>query len=302
MRIEKAIFSGEFDFAIMGLGYESRAVNVLENFERVPTTIYALGYSNNTNVLFYEGNEKKYLERDATLIKGSDQEVLVGFEKCLKEKVDGAPLNILLDITVMTRHRMGCVIVELLENLPKNSTVTVLYSLSTYVSPPTESTPIKIVDELCSGMSGEMGDLSLPVSLLIGLGYEPDKALGVCGLLDAEETFVFVPHGIDKKFEEDVKSNNEELLVNLPASNQFSYDVIDPYNTYISLKALLLDLVHFSRPLIVPLGPKIITALSVILAFEFDKKIPVWRVSSEHTERPTERPASDELIKFTFSI
>ncbi|MGD6737958.1 hypothetical protein ACP5PY_17240 [Photobacterium leiognathi subsp. mandapamensis] len=149
-----------------------------------------------------------------------------------------------------------------------------------------------IIDEL----SGDLGNLSMPTSIVFGLGYEEHKALGVYNYYDADYSYAFIPNNPYTEFEPLVRKNNAPLLDVISERNTFVYDVTDPYSTYVNLKSLLLNLTDVSRTILVPLGPKIFAAIGVILGKELYPKLPVWRVSSLHTEKPVERTAQKDVI------
>ncbi len=112
----------------------------------------------------------------------------------------------------------------------------------------------------------------------------------------------FIPESRVRDFELDVRENNETLIESILPKNVFKYNVSDPVNTYLDIKLLVQTLSEFSRPLLIPLGPKILSAMCVLVAEEFSYEVPVWRVSSEHTELPVDRAATGEEITFTVSL
>ena len=302
MKIIKNPYLDHFDVGIFGLGYESRSTSAFNKHHSDIEKCITLGYESHLDSLFYPSNKKVYEKNEVATFEGSDETVLGKFKNFIDSNVINKEARVILDITVMSRHRLAVVIDTLLCSLRKGSSLTVVYSISDYVAPPKDTTPIKKVSEISSDFCGVLGDLSLPTSLVIGLGYEKNKALGLSNYIDAGSEFIFIPRSPNKKFEKMVKTNNSELLDLIPRKNIFYYDVFSPYSTYLDLRSLLISLSDHSRPLLVPLGPKILAALSVVLGREMHPLIPVWRVSSEHLELPTERPASGDEIAFTISI
>ncbi|PSU24682.1 hypothetical protein CTM97_19320 [Photobacterium phosphoreum] len=121
-------------------------------------------------------------------------------------------------------------------------------------------------------------------------------------LIEADINYLFIPKGTDFKFDEYVLENNTTLINETQKKNIINYPLEDPLSTYIDLKDLVLSLSSFSCPLLAPLGPKMFAAICVIISKEFDEKIPVWRVSSELTEKPMEREASGNILSLSIKI
>lgn len=302
MKILKNFGGGIFDFALFGLGFESRAVSAFDKYKEDCSKILAIGYDVHTDKFSYKQNKKIYSDSGAKLFEFGDESVIEKVGKFLSNEKNDSPIKVLLDITVMSRHRLACFICYLMDLLPEESTLSIVYSLSQYIPPPEGDTPIRRVCEISSQLGGSLGDLTLPTSVVFGLGYEKSKALGVSNYLDPGFVYTFIPKSPIPKFEDDVIKNNDDLLNLVSRDNIFYYDVCSPYSTYLSLKSLIQSLKKVSRPLLVPLGPKILAALSVFLGKEMHPYLPIWRVSSEHEEIPVDRPASGVEVKFTIQL
>jgi len=302
MKILKEFQSERFDVAIYGLGFESRSVTAYRKYCEFSKKNIILGYHVNTDKFAYQSNLQEFRHSNSIIYEPGDSEVvgiLLGeFESYCNE----GPVKVLIDITVMSRHRLALALCLLIDKLPKGSIVSVVYSLSKFVKPPVDTTPIKKVCEIVPDLSGTLGDLSLPTAVVIGLGYERNKALGVSNLLDAGFTYIFIPESPIEEFKGAVIENNKELLSTTSSDNVFYYDVRSPYTTYLALRSLILTIREHSRPLLVPLGPKILSSLSVILGKELHPELPVWRVSSDHTEVPVDRPSSGYEISYSIEL
>lgn len=302
MKIVSDLELDEIDLLVVGLGYESRSTHIYKLYGEQSETTVALGYEYHLDKLSYPANRKELEEGQVKIFEGADEFVFGDFVNYCDSIFDDEPKSVLLDITVLSRHRIAMVLDYLLCGLAEGSKISIGYSLSCYVSPPEDTTPVRKVTEIADQFGGLLGDLSKPTSLIIGLGYEKNKALGLSNYLEAGCEFVFIPKSSEKDFECDVRKNNEEFLSQVPEKNVFTYDVGSPYSTYLDLKSLLLSVSEYSRPLVVPLGPKILAAICVILGREMYPDVPVWRVSSEHMEEPVERAANGEVISFSILV
>ena len=61
MKVLKEAIWGEFDLAVYGLGYESRSTSIFSRYKESVQHSLALGYQNNTDVLFYQNNKSSFL-------------------------------------------------------------------------------------------------------------------------------------------------------------------------------------------------------------------------------------------------
>lgn len=296
MKLLKTPFIESFDIAIYGLGYETRSIAAYEKYRSIANMNVVLGYKSNQDVLNYQNNRRIFetenlLELDCEQIEGQLKRILME----LRQKVDKP--NVLIDITVMTRHRLAVSLRTILINLPEGSMVTICYNASKYVEPPNELQPVRKVGPLIKELSGELGDLSSSTAVIFGLGYEELKALGVYNYLDPDISYAFIPTSENKKFECDVRKNNKNLLGIIADQNINEYNIYSPFDLYIDLKSLVLSLNENARVIIVPLGPKILSAMSLIIGMELSPEVPVWRVSSLHSELPVDRLADREVLQ-----
>ncbi|KPZ56861.1 hypothetical protein [Pseudoalteromonas sp. P1-25] len=295
MRLLKNAMNEHFDLAIFGLGYESRSTFAYEKYKAVSTKIVVLGYKSNQHVLYYQKNKKAFESAEIIEEQCSDiTEFLIGKVDELNQ-LESA--NVMIDITVMTRHRLALVLNFLIKNLKPKINITICYIASKYVCPPSDMQPVKKVGPLIEELSGGLGNLSYSTSAIFGLGYEQSKALGIYNYLEPDSAYSFIPKSLNVEFEEDVKANNLSLLNSTPSENTYSYNVYSPYDTYIDLKSLVLSLAETSRVIIVPLGPKILSAVSLIIGLELYPDVSVWRVSSLHSEEPMDRVADREILQ-----
>ncbi|MFQ2287925.1 hypothetical protein [Aeromonas sp. s3] len=302
MIVSKEPYILNFDLAIIGLGYESRATQAYIKQKELFKDIIVIGYNKHTDVFYYNQNKALYEHDALNICEGDDIDVFNFCKNKVISLVGNSPINVFVDITVMSRHRLATIILMLIKELPNKSKITISYSPSEFIPPSEQTSPIKIIDDISHYLGSYLGDLSLPTSLILGLGYEKDKALGLCNYLDVQHTFLFSPKSSEIRFEEYVYKNNQFLIESIGNNRVFYYSVESPYTTYLDLKHMVLSLSDYSRPLLIPLGPKILSAISVIIGYELSPKLPVWRASSEHNETPQDRPPSGNQILLSLEI
>lgn len=294
MKLLKSPKVDHFDFAILGLGYESRSIFAYEKYKEIIDDCLVLGYESNQDVLFYQYNKEFY--SDTKIVESSCSNVIHNLNDEIQKinKLDNP--RVLLDITVMTRHRLSLILNFLIKNLKSGGSITICYIASKYVCPPIEMQPVKKVGPLIDELSGGLGNLSFSTTAVFGLGYEQSKALGIYNYLEPDNSFCFIPRSLNPEFESDVISNNKSLLSSIPSDQIFNYSVYSPYDIYVDMKSLVISLCETSRVVIVPLGPKILSAISLIVGVELSPFLSVWRVSSLHSEEPVDRQADREVL------
>lgn len=291
----------KYDFSIIGLGYEERSTNVFSNQRVSEKNCLVLGYSYYTDKFYYQSNKDKF---NGCMIKElDDANVEEEVVKFVREKTEGKQeVNVLIDVTVMTRHRLAVVLWTCLNLLPKGSIVRVSYSLSDFVAPPKDMSPVKEMGPIIDPLGGVPSNVGFPTSLVVSLGYEENKALGAANYIDANEVVAFIPKGEVLEFNGEVIRSNRDFLRSVSDKNRFTYDLHSPYKSYGELKSVALSLMKESRPIILPLGPKIIAALAVILGIELYPHLPIWRLSSKGAEEPVNRKASEHIVFFDYKV
>jgi hypothetical protein len=173
----------------------------------------------------------------------------------------------------------------------------VCYSVAEFSPPPTDFPPNEYIAPVASRFAGWPA-ASQPTSLVVGLGYEPHKAEGAAEFLDASEQWLFVPNSPISEFRDAVEKNNEGLVERARRSNRLvEYQVDDPAATYGQLELLVSDLSRRSNPVLLPFGPKIFFALSLLQSYEH-AQAGVWAVSSERTAPATDRRPSRCIVGF----
>lgn len=288
----------QFDIAFFGLGYEPRSTHAFGVYEDQCLRSIVFGYDYNTKVLDYQKNKDFFLQSSATVLEPSDKEFGKAIENALifPEKTI---VNVCIDITVMSRHRVALALWALLEVLPTDSTITIVYCLSKFIPPPIITPPVKNIGPIIEELNGTPSNIGLPPSLVVSLGYEEGKALGAANYIDASEIVCLIPQSKIGSFESNVIEKNKYFLKNIPKSKILKLNLHSPQTAYYDLKSIIHGVSDTSRPILLPLGPKIISALAVILGWEIYPSLPVWRVSSKEHEKPIRREASEHKVSFT---
>lgn len=161
--------------------------------------------------------------------------------------------------------------------------------------PVTEASPIATAGPVIDRFTGWSGEPELPASVIVGVGYEPDKVLGILEFLEPATVWVWVPHGKDERFLQAIMKSNDGLWDYVSPDRRIEYGVLNPYETFVRLESLCYGLVRRTRPVIVPFGPKIFALLSMLVALHWPDELSVWRVSGEQAETPHDTEAEGTI-------
>lgn len=285
----------DFDLAILASGYESRAVHVAETLSdiRVRRKV-ALGFTDRINERRKKNDQ--CLETAGFRIveaHGDDPEALAQVIAETQEEV-GEP-KILIDITSMTRAWYGGAIRYIREYAREceDLQVTFTYSPSAYTDPQPPR-PNKHVGPLPGFTSLRLP--TFPTALILGLGYEPERALGVVDFLEPAVTYAFIADpALDERFTAAAFGNNAALLKRLPAHRIIRYPMKDMAGTFELLRAVAQSVGSEYRTIVAPLGPKPL-ALAAFLAATSGIDLDVWRISPGEGGFAYDRPPLGSIL------
>ena len=293
-------FQETFDLWIATCGYETRASYIVQHHPPNSVERLVLDY-NCPGILSYDANHAIYTQEAFTFIAiDMDLEIALSkpIEEIRKQKSKGECIRVFFDVSSCSRSVMARVLLMLSKNMGACIEVTCAYALSAYNNPPTSELPSHISEPVVGDLAGWSQDLMKPPCAVIGLGFEPGRALGCIDYLEIPEVRLFMPFGPDERFMSAVKQANRTLIGEASNISLLPYDILDAQGSYERLQSLILGLLPNYRPVIIPLGPKIFAAFSIVLAIELSPRVCVWRTSAGSGSEVTDRTASGEISSF----
>lgn len=297
----ETVAAQRFDLAIVTCGYETRAAYLRKTIALDAAELLVLDYrcdamlSYDANKAFYESlSNRSFIDIDDSFI-----EALTAVLASAASRIDtDARLRILIDISSCSRSVMAKLLLAIAETLPGRTDLTCAYALSAFDRPPDGELPSHISQPVVGDLSGWSDDLSKPPCAVIGMGFEPGRALGCMDYLEIPEVRLFMPYGVDQRFEQAVHEANATLIAEAGTQSVLPYQILDPAATYEKMESLIYGLLARFRPVIIPLGPKIFAALAMVLAVRMLPRICVWRTSSGTIGEVSDRAASGEVAIF----
>lgn len=190
--------------------------------------------------------------------------------------------RIVLDISCMSRPTMAAAFQAVFEAAEVSVVrMDVLYVVAEYTAPPAELPPNEDIRPINDWFAGWPTNATASTSLVVGLGYERDKASGACEYFDAGETWVFVPQSSIGDYQIAVEKNNEDLLARARRRDHMAiYRVERPTETFGLLAGTVSQVVPKMNPVLLPFGPKIFFALSLLVAAVY-REVGVWHVTGD---------------------
>jgi hypothetical protein len=212
-------------------------------------------------------------------------------------------LTIFIDISCLSAPKMAGVFAALFNAAnQRNIEVFVGYVIAAYTPPPEHLPPNNDIRPLSEEFAGWPRYPSARTSLIVGLGYEREKAEGACEYFDSNEIQVFLPISPVSDYEDAVKGNNAQLLAAaLRDQRAHVYRLDDPEQTFGQLATLLATMVTRSNPVLLPFGPKLFLALCIIAA-EMFRDVGVWDVASEPSSSNRNYDPSECTIAFKLEL
>jgi hypothetical protein len=144
---------------------------------------------------------------------------------------------------------------------------------------------------------GELRAPSLPIGLVVGLGLEPYRALGIVELLEPSRTWAFLAEGTDDRFEKASESMHSHLVSESGGRLLMRYRMDSLEKTYAALESLTFSTGLKYRLLFAPSGPKLFSLACMLVAAPRGTGRPaVWRVGRDSSTDPRNITAAGEVI------
>lgn len=295
------------DILVYAAGYESRSRYVAEKIKATKKIAIILPRVNANIGVYQENVEYAHMVSDAIIdhqdltAEKIQSELSARLQEIKTDNLD-VPLTIALDVSSLPRETMAQLIIGLdCFSAYKAFTLRLIYTFGEYKSPEGQDgiyTNFKPITKL----EGWTLYPERPLSVILGLGYEPDQAVGVIEYFDPSGKWAFIPNGIDLRFRKDIQESNASLWPMLEKRNKLEYFIGEPNRLYYELRGLVDVLCKQSRVIIVSGGPKIFSAISILVCLEFKTEVSLWRASAhEHGVLSDTMPA-DNITVFDYHM
>jgi hypothetical protein len=268
--------------------------------------------------LSFEENEGYLRSVGAAIVEPRSGEEFRGYiTACLldvmRERIERSnrvsqKIRVALDISSMSRDRIAWSITAMLDDVfPTAATVgfemdiSIVYAPAAYTADGGTQDPARISSAV-EGFEGWTSHPDRPAVAIIGAGFERDFALAALEALEPADVWLFVPHSAVEPRYNDVVAERTAALSGELGSQTIAYPVEEPYFTFMQLEDLVSRLTLHSRPVLVPLGPKIFSAIAFLVARMHAPEVAVWRVSAGSERLPVDKRPAGSLIGLRIKV
>lgn len=288
------------DVFIAACGYEGRARAAAQKFHSTAKRKLAIGFTSQRE-LEYAANREWFESSGFHVVEvGDDAFREVINQYFLEFAPEGGVMSVEVDISCFNRLRLAH-LVDALRSISKAEVKVVFrYSIAEYTPPSEDSAPAVTVEPVIPQFAGWTTRPDRPPAAIVGLGYEPNKAIGIVDHLEINNaTWAFYPLGPIPEYYQSVLEANQSLLNIIQADGRCQpYDLDEPAQLFQEMNSLVETLKPHFNAVLIPFGPKLF-ALVALLAASLHDDVGVWRVSSGLLESPVRRQASGHIVSFS---
>ena len=293
---EDELASHEFDIAVAASGFEKRATNAFEkiDLERLRRKI-VFGFHDRVNSQRKE-NDRFFSGRNFACyeVSGNDGAEVA---RLILEEIESSPgttCKLLIDYSSMTRSWYAAII-DGLRTIKTKEKVECFFAYSpARFQPPIGVGPNQYAGPL-DGFAG-FDSTDRPTALVIGLGYDRDRALGLMQYVEPAACFALIADPpLEPAYLDYVHANNGSFLKLISPDRQIRHPLGDLQRTSHVLLSLVWGLSEDYRVILAPLGVKPLSLMCLLLAVRYPE-LDVWRVSAGASAGMPSRSALGPLL------
>jgi hypothetical protein len=264
---------------VAACGYEHRSV-AISKMVSGPELKIAMCFEESPDALSRGRNEAEFAKRGFLkyTVSGNDSRKVQEVVEGVVSKAARLSKSVAFDISSMTRAWHGGIVRQLRTMEIESELETFFaYVPARFKGPPARVVPNEFVEPVNGFASLTAPDL--PISLVIGMGYERERALGLQQMLDPKLTMLMIPKsGDNDPYYTELVRNNKIILDQTDPRRVFEYNFSEPAAAFATLASVVTGLRESSRVVLASLGPKIYGLMCFLLASRFSD-VSVWRVS-----------------------
>lgn len=288
------------DLFIAACGYEGRAIAAAQQLAGSAKKRLALGFTLQRE-LDYQSNSDWFTSAGFDVIDVGDDEFRTTLDQYISNHLPATEiLTVEIDISCFNRFRLAHLIDAIRSTPKKKIVVNFRYSIADFTPPVGDSAPTVTVEPVIPQFAGWTTRPDRPPAAIVGLGYEPNKAIGIIDHLEINNaTWAFYPLGpIPEYYQSVLKANNSLLALIQTDGRCQPYDLNDPAQLFREMNSLVDTLKPHFNAILIPFGPKLFALIALLVASLHDE-VGVWRVSSGSLEAAVSRKPSGHIVSIS---
>jgi len=297
----------QIDLVIVSSGYEKRSTFIaikLRGCLNDSTIKLCCGFNSNKDNIQRKRNDKLFEKLGFEYIEGSgdDDHFMEALLNRVIEKSFSQfqSINVLIDYSSMTRLWYASLLRCLYySNYNLAINIYFAYSFAKY-HPPAKNIVQNIHVNPIDGYS-QFSIPDKPTALIIGMGYEAERAYGLTEYFDAETFLFYNDNSKEEEFVKDVERLNNDLIKIIPPERIYKYPISDLEYLERILYDLCKSLLDKYRVVIAPCGPKPFTLISLLISLRLNN-VDVWRISPGDTRNQITRTPNGEILIYQVRI
>lgn len=264
---------------IFSVGFESRSRYIFERCDLDANSVLALSYESGRILAFEQNldlarsNKVRFVGEKFFDIEKETTSLIADVRNR-----HGA-LRVGVDVSAMNRSVMAAFLSCLYHHMEPGDRIVVLYTPARFRQPDIPLLPLVSVGPAHPCVSGSIVEPGKTRNLIMGLGYEYGISLSIIDKHEPDLAFIFKPIGFDEKYVTEVRDANFNFDFGDRNYEVIDYRLSDPARLFDDLSGLINGSLSVADTVIVPLGPKLFSAISIVVAMIFSPKIPVLRYS-----------------------
>lgn len=280
------------------LGYEHRSIQVFrESVTQLNCAYVALDYRS-IGLHSYDANAEE--ARRLSIVLEADRAI---FLERVSDLIRKGQERIQIDVTSFDRHMLARVLQTIFTLSSSIGEVVLSYFPRVFTEPSDQLENVVSFGPISSAFIGEASFSRDNLALIVGAGFEYGRIVGAMDMLEPERTYCLYPESKDKRFEAAILRNNLDFsFLDDPTLLQ-PYILSRPDSLYFELRRLVEFELRERNVLILPLGPKLFAAVSLMVALQLHPAVMVWRHSTVSTQAPgstQDAIASGDLHRLRF--
>ncbi len=271
--------------------------------------VYGLGFEQRSTFACSRANSKRvialklpkvnihHLEMNVEFAKTNGHVVVDGGKDSIDQIIGDlftqstSPVDIVFDISSVNRLIMLAVVMAIGRSCRADDKVRILYCPSAYKEPDRRFPRLEKLGPISAELSSFASDPAKPLSLMIGLGFEPGIAMGIISQLEPTISYCFWGSGIDNRFDAAVRNANFQFDFAGFLTREVRYLLNDPKGSYDLIESVTYGLAQKHNVIIVPMGPKLFSFLSILIGVKYLGQVAVWRPVQDRRDAPDALPS-----------